>query len=229
MIEAILPQGVTAVERLHDLPAGRLHPVELAALGRAVEKRRREFAGGRACAREALGGLGLPPLPVPAGPGGEPRWPTGVLGSITHCDGYRACAVARRGQVAGLGIDAEPNAALPAGVLEEIAGPEERSLLARLRREAPAVSWDRLLFSAKESVYKAWHPLTGQRLGFNDATVTVQRAAGTFRASLLAPGPVVEGRRLSAFTGRWLARDGLLLTAVALPSRQPALGSWWPP
>jgi 4'-phosphopantetheinyl transferase EntD len=78
------------------------------------------------------------------------------------------------------------------------------------------VPWDTLLFSAKESVYKAWYPLTGKWLGFPDARVTIDAANGAFEARLRVPGPTVGGRVLTGFTGRWLARDGLLLTAVAL-------------
>ncbi len=218
MIEAILPSAVIAIERRGDVAVAPLHPEESASLGDAGEKRRREFASGRACAHEALALLGVAPLPLTVTRGGEPSWPAGVVGSITHCEGYRACAVARREQVAGLGIDAEPNAALPPGVLAEIASAEEIAWVARLGEEAPAISWDRLLFSAKESLYKAWHPLEHRRLGFADAILAVQPAGGTFSARLSAPGPLLEGRRLATIGGRWIDEEGLLLTAVALPA-----------
>ena len=78
--------------------------------------------------------------------------------------------------------------------------------------------WDRLLFCAKEAVYKAWFPLTGRWLGFEQAEITVEPEAGTFRADLLVPGAAVDGRALDRFTGRWLARDGLLLAAVVVPA-----------
>jgi 4'-phosphopantetheinyl transferase EntD len=81
---------------------------------------------------------------------------------------------------------------------------------------APGVSWDRLLFSAKESVYKAWFPLTRRWLDFSEASVTVDADAETFAARLLVPATRPDGRPLTGFTGRWLARDGLLLTAIAL-------------
>ena len=99
-----------------------------------------------------------------------------MVGSITHCAGYRACAVARAAHVAGVGIDAEPHAPLPAGVLGQIARPEERPLLARAGRTEPAVHWDRLLFCAKEAVYKVWFPLAACWLGFEDAVLTLDPA-----------------------------------------------------
>lgn len=76
-------------------------------------RRQREFATARSCARTALARLGVPPVPVLASPRGAPRWPAGVVGSITHCDGYRAAAVAYTRDVVSLGIDAEPDEPLP--------------------------------------------------------------------------------------------------------------------
>jgi 4'-phosphopantetheinyl transferase EntD len=217
MIEEILPAAVVAVEVRHDIVNAALLGAEAGVVGRAVEKRRREFTTGRACARAALEQLGVPPAPILSGERGEPRWPAGVTGSITHCDGYRASAVAHTRDIATVGIDAEVNAVLPEGVRSEIARPEELSWLGDLERELPAVHWDRLLFSAKESVYKAWFPLTERWLDFDEASITVDPSAGTFSARLLVSGPILGGGRLTAFAGRWLVRDGLILTAISLP------------
>lgn len=216
MIEEILPACVAAVDTREDLLDAALFPEEEQMLGRAVDKRRREFVTSRACARRALQQLGLPPVAIPAGARGEPRWPAGVVGSITHCAGYRACAAARAENLVTLGIDAEPGAPLPDGVLVEIASVEEREMLRELARLKPAVHWDRLLFSAKEAVYKAWFPLANRWLGFEDATVSVDPAASTFEARLLIAGPLVGAGRLRSLNGRFLVRDGLILTAVAL-------------
>jgi 4'-phosphopantetheinyl transferase EntD len=218
MIEEILPEAVISVEAWNDPPDLVLFPAEAAAVGRSVEKRRREFTTARACVHEALTQLGLAPGPVTTGEKGEPQWPPGVVGSITHCDGYRACAVARSTEVAAIGIDGEPNAALPEGVLPEVAGDAELLWLAELQRDVPRVHWDRLLFSAKESVYKAWFPLAGRWLGFEDAVVTVDPSEGSFSARLLVSGPLLADGQLTAFSGRWLVRDGLVLTATAVPA-----------
>lgn len=213
MIERLLPSGVVAVSTRGELAGVALHPQEEAAVGQAVEKRRREFVSGRGCAREALRRLGLEPSAIPSGERGEPLWPPGVVGSITHCDGYRACAVARVGEVAAVGIDAELNAPLPPGVLAEVAFGRERERVAAPRGE---LCLDRLLFSAKEAVYKAWFPLARRWLGFEDVELTID-AAGTFRSRLLVPGPLVAGTRLTELGGRWALAGGLLATAVVVP------------
>jgi 4'-phosphopantetheinyl transferase EntD len=83
VLERILPPGVTVVSTTGERSVD-LYPEEEAAVGNAVEKRRREFVTARACAREALAQLGLPAQPIPAGPRGEPVWPQGVVCSITH-------------------------------------------------------------------------------------------------------------------------------------------------
>ncbi len=216
MIEALLPGVVAVAESSGEDDGIALLPEEEALVSRAVEKRRAEFAGGRACARRALERLGVPPGPILTGERGEPLWPQGVVGSITHCDGYRASAAAHREDLAALGIDAEPHAPLPEGLLDSIARPEERPRLAELARAEPGVHWDRLLFSAKESVYKAWFPLTEAWLGFEDASLTIDREAGTFSARLLVPGPELGGRTIEGFEGSWLVRDGIVATAIAV-------------
>ena len=210
MIAAILPAAVATAETRDDARPGRLFPEEEATVAGAVEKRRHEFAAGRGCAHRALERLGAPAGPIPAGDRGEPVWPTGVVGSITHCHGYRGCAVARAADLAAIGIDAEPHEPLPEGLAERVAGVEERSRLAELARAEPAIAWDRLLFSAKESVYKAWYPLTERWLGFDDAVLTIDPVGRTFSARLRVPGPV------DAFEGRWLLAEGLILTAVTV-------------
>jgi 4'-phosphopantetheinyl transferase EntD len=221
MIEEILPPEVASAEAFDDSAAVALFPEEEEVVVRAVDKRRREFATARGCARRALATLGLPPAPIVPGERGAPAWPSGVVGSMTHCDGYRASAVALERNVRTVGLDAEPNGPLPDGVLKVIATPAEIDWLDGAP-PASGVCWDRLLFSAKESIYKAWFPLTRRWLDFEEAVVTPDPDAGTFDARLRVPGPVVDGRRLTGFTGRWVVRRGLVVTAIAVLA-DPAL------
>lgn len=187
------------------------------ALRFAVEGRRREFVTGRACAREALAQQGLPAQSLPADASRAPRWPVGVVGSITHCSGYRAAAVGRAVDFDAVGVDAEPNLRLPGGVLEAIALPVERERVAQLLRDAAGPCWDRLLFSVKEAVFKAWFPMTGTKLDFNDAEIGFE-TSGRFLVRLRAPHRA-PGGGLSGLSGRWAVANGLLATAIALPHR----------
>ena len=219
MIERILPPSVVAVESFGDDPGAALFPGEQAAIADAVESRRREFATGRACAHAALSRLGQSPVAVLRGPGGAPQWPGGTTGSITHCAGYRAAAVTLAKDAVSLGIDAEPDEPLPDhGMLDLIASDEERARLRELAAGMPGTSWDRLLFCAKESVYKTWFPLARRWLGFESADVVIDASGGTFTARLLVPGPVVNESPLTLLHGRWLSCQGLLVTAVVVPA-----------
>ncbi|HEU5385058.1 MAG TPA: 4'-phosphopantetheinyl transferase superfamily protein [Streptosporangiaceae bacterium] len=216
MIGDILPPEVAAEEAFGDVPDIALFPDEEAAIARAVDKRRREFTTARACARVALAKIGFPPVPIVPGQRGAPQWPAGVVGSITHCAGYRASAVARACDVVTIGLDAEPHDTLPDGVLGAIAYGGEKARLAALAAARPDLCWDRMLFCAKESVYKAWFPLTRRWLGFEEASVTIDPVNRTFTARLLVDGPVVNGAVITGFEGRWLVSDGLITTAVVV-------------
>jgi len=216
MIQHILPSAVACAETTADLPEARALPEEEAALEQCVEHRRREFTTTRHCARSAMAALGVPPAGIPSGPKGEPRWPAGLTGSMTHCEGYRAAVLSRTDELHVVGIDAEPHRPLPERVLNHISVPSEREHLNSLARLRPEVHWDTLMFSAKETVYKAFNPLTGRWLGFRDVRMTFDPEAGTFRARLLVPGPELDGGRLSWFTGHWMVTDDLVLTALAV-------------
>ena len=215
LIDSVLPSSAVAVETREERDV-ELFPEEERALGRAVEKRRREFVSGRACAREALAALGVGPVPLGSGPRGEPLWPDGIVGSITHCEGYRACALARSSEWAALGIDAERDAALREGVWETVAHGDELALRSASAAGGPHL--DAVVFSAKEAIYKAWFPLERRQLGFEDVEVRIDAATGTFSAALLVPGPLLAGARPAELAGRWAARDGIVVTALAMPA-----------
>ncbi len=218
LIGQILPAGVASAELL-DYPEGlQPFPAEEHLIAKAVEKRRRDFIGARHCARQALAQLGEPQVAIGKGERGMPLFPRGIVGSLTHCDGYRAAALAHRLRWRSIGIDAEPHDTLPDGVLDSVSLPAERDWL---RGAIPdtGLHLDRLLFCAKEATYKAWFPLTLRWLGFEDAhitfTVDTAGSAGTFHSELLIPGQVVDGGTpLTSFDGRWSITEGLILTAI---------------
>lgn len=218
MIEQLLPAGVVAVEAFADVPDEAVFPGEEDFVANAVESRRREFVTARRCARDALAKLGYAPVPIGMGPQREPKWPPGLVGSITHTTGFRAAAVAPQSVVASIGIDTEQNGPLPDGVEERIALAAEREMLGALSRASPATHWGRLLFSAKESIYKAWYPLTGRWLGFEDVCLTID-PAGTFEAKLLIDGARLGGGwPLTALHGCFLSMRGLISTAAIVSS-----------
>jgi enterobactin synthetase component D / holo-[acyl-carrier protein] synthase len=217
LLTGVLPSVVATAELYDDPPDLAALPEEEPLIARSVAKRRNEFVTVRYCARRALRDLGLPPVPILKGDKGEPCWPDGVVGSLTHCTGFRGAVVGLAADVRSLGIDAEPHDVLPDGVLGAISLPVERHELAAL---PDGLHWDRILFCAKEATYKAWYPLTHRWLGFEDAhisfTVDGSGAGGTFESRILIDPAAESGPPLNILAGRWSVTDGIALTAIAL-------------
>jgi enterobactin synthetase component D / holo-[acyl-carrier protein] synthase len=204
LFATLVPASASA-ELFSDVPESTMFSDEAAAVAGAGAERRREFGTVRWCARKALRQLGVPAVPILPNEDRAPRWPVGVVGSMTHCAGYRAAVVARSDALCGVGIDAEPHAALPPAVLEFVLRDEERARLPALADAGAALHWDRIVFCAKESVYKAWFPLTGRWLDFEDVSITVQ-LDGTFEARLRGAG----------LDGCWKVDRGLILAATSV-------------
>jgi 4'-phosphopantetheinyl transferase EntD len=220
LLSGVLP-GVTsalvAAELYADPPDLVPLPEEEPLIAKSVAKRRNEFVTVRHCARRALGELGVEPVPILKGEKGEPCWPDGVVGSLTHCEGYRGAVVGRQSDVRSVGIDAEPHGVLPNGVLDAISLPAERVEM----RDLPAgLHWDRILFCAKEATYKTWFPLTRRWLGFEDAHIVFDvddsGTSGGFVSRVLIDPSAEIGPPLETLAGRWSVRDGLALTAIVL-------------
>lgn len=189
---------------------GELLPEEQAVVKGAVSRRVAHFKAGRVCAHRALHRLGASPdRPVLQAEDRGPIWPDGFVGSITHTDAWCAAAVARANEVRSVGIDLEPSTPLKESVFDRVCTPTEQRRLADLaEREVMA----KVVFSAKEAVYKCQRPVTGRYLGFHAVEVELddtgfvavfQESAGEFR----------PGDRLS---GRYLVEGGLVATACVL-------------
>jgi 4'-phosphopantetheinyl transferase EntD len=215
MIEAPVPT-VGRAEMFSDVPESTLFPVEAAVVAAAAPQRRLEFAAVRYCARQALRQIGIPAAPILPDADRAPRWPAGVVGSMTHCAGYRAAVVARSDELWGIGIDAEPHGALPAAAADLILRVEERSRLRVLAEADPDLCWDRILFCAKEALFKACFPSTRRWLDFDDVSVTLH-PEGTFRGHVVVSDPRLASPNGHGLTGRWSVDRGLIATASLMP------------
>jgi enterobactin synthetase component D / holo-[acyl-carrier protein] synthase len=185
---------------------------ETALVERATITRRREFAAGRTCARRALRQLGVRPQPILAGRWGEPIWPCGIVGSISHSRSYCACAVANSRVFDGIGIDVEQNKPLKPAVLKSITLDEEKARLTNLESAAPEVNWDVILFSAKETAFKALFPARLEPMEFSDFSIFIDERQTTFEAKCVQRGPAGA----VIVQGRWRIHGGFVLTAAAL-------------
>lgn len=199
-----------------------LLPEEAACVTRAVEKRRREFAAGRAMARRLLGALGWPSdVPLLPGARREPCWPAGVLGTISHTDTWATVAVARASECEILGVDVERDAPLKDEVAERICNADELAWIRDVARDPETRGrWAKLVFSAKEAAYKAQYPHSQTFLGFDAMGITFDPEAETFVARFRVDAPPFAVGE--SWTGRFRCAGALLATGICLPRVQPS-------
>ena len=183
-----------------------LPPEELAATERMTAGRRQEFSAGRAHARTVLQRLGLDSPVVPVGADRSPRWPRGFVGSISHAGELVLAVAASCTRVRALGVDLEPGLPLDNDLVNRICRPEE---LSRLAASAEPLRQAKLIFSAKESVYKCVAPQMGIFLDFPDLEIIFDgeperfHARGHGKAAALIGPDTVTGR-FAAAGGYWL-------------------------
>ena len=219
LIESLFPDPVITLSATPEMWSGTLLPEEEACLSpRAVPKRRREFTAGRVCARTALLRLGIRDFPIVAGPDRAPVWPSGVVGSLSHCGDYCGVALARAGSIVGVGLDVERARQLQGRVVEIICTEAERGAIDTLAGLPPGL-WAMIVFSAKESTYKCYHPLMKTYLDFHDVEIDLTPEASSFTARVLKArgrdgGPAAPGIRV--LRGRYAWNDAHVFAGVTL-------------
>lgn len=187
-------------------------------LAEGMEKwREREFLAARGLAHEGMRRLGVGDGAV-LREGRAPKWPEGVVGSLSHAsgrgghEGWVAAAVGRREVWKGMGIDLEWGGRVGERLWRKVFNEQEREILEGIgdgewREQAAGIG-----FSAKEAFFKLFHPLTGRWAEFHDATV-VARQDGRFALECTAELPGIPGR----LEGRWWrAKEGLLVCWMGL-------------
>jgi 4'-phosphopantetheinyl transferase EntD len=216
-LAGLFPPGVAAAELRSPVGADLLLPEEALGCENFAPKRLAEFVAGRVCARRALSELGLDGFALRRGADRYPIWPEDIIGSITHTGGFCAAAVARRGPLQALGLDAERIAGVTAELWPQICTIGEMAWLAGLpepvRNRAAAI-----VFSAKEAFYKCQYGIAGEWLEFHDIVVEVSESGMTAGELTLRPAhggqfAALEHRRLA---GRYRLEDDLVISGFAL-------------
>ena len=213
---ALFPPWVEVDERdPRDVDAASaLMPAEAEALGAVAPKRLREHAAGRLCAHAALGRLGARGAPLLNDADRIPRWPEGVVGTISHTRAWCVAAVARASDTRAIGVDVEHDTPLERRLWSHVLTDAERAVIER----APADERTRLaklIFSAKECAYKCQYPLSRVFYGFHGMRIDVRVEDGRFDAVFLRDAaPFRRGDRLEG--GRFTAAHGVVVTALWL-------------
>lgn len=220
MIETLFPDEVVVVTAQPAMWDGVLFPEEAAAIAAAVRSRQREFTAGRLCARAALARLGIDRYPLRVGANREPLWPPGVVGSIAHAADHCAAVACRSGRIIGLGLDIERGDRLPAELVPTICTPAEIAWCDR--RRSSCGDWTKLIFSAKEAVYKCLFPATGAFLEFHDVAIEPDPDRSRFATILLKPIRTMP--QSCAIDGRFARDGGMIMTSAMLVSSSHRVG-----
>lgn len=194
-----------------------LRPSERAAIADAsAPHRRAEFSTGRWLARGLLAKAGVVDATIDRGSDRAPIWPAGFVGSISHSGELCAVAVARAQDCVGLGLDLEPDLPLRAGLERLICFDDELAWIADADGEGERLRRCRMVFSAKEAVYKAFYPRARRVWRFAEVALELDLARGVFRARL----PADAGR--AEIMGRIAFADGWMASGVAITPPAPA-------
>ncbi|MCX4181064.1 enterobactin synthase subunit EntD [Enterobacter sp. HSTU-ASh6] len=179
------------------------HHAELANAGR---KRKAEHLAGRIAAAHALPDHTVPGI----GPSGEPLWPEGISGSITH-SGTQAMAVVVRHPDARVGIDCE--AILPDREAREIQDGiiDAQEAMCLTRSGYPFALALTLTFSAKESLFKALFPQVKTFMDFDCARIT---RLDERTLTLALTRSQAEFKENMLFTVHWLLNNDRVITLL---------------
>ncbi|WP_245331360.1 4'-phosphopantetheinyl transferase family protein [Mesorhizobium sophorae] len=171
---AIAPKSVRIGCRvIQDGDEAHLLPEEARSIPARQPAMRRASGAARWIAHGLLEDVGVNDFAILRAPSGTPVWPGGITGSLAHDDEMAVAAVAPVTDIRSLGIDVEPAQPLPQDLLALVATPADRTDAAD-----PGLA-GRLLFCAKEAVYKAVYPLDREVLGYEDIEVDLNAGRAT--------------------------------------------------
>ncbi len=186
MINSILPNNI-ACEIIYDsFDQVNVHIDEILAIQQASPDRIIEFLNGRNTAHLALNKLKfINNSPILIGKNREPLWPENTIGSITHCLGYCAAAVAYKKNIIGIGIDAELNSKINKNIIPTTQTPIEQSRNIKLQLSHHDVCINKIVFSAKESTFKFIYPFIQHYISFNDIEIHLNTETKSFSISFI--------------------------------------------
>ena len=179
-----------------------------------TQKRRAEFTLGRICAHGALSRFGLEHEPILRNPESrEPCWPDSIWGSITHSTGFAAVAVGLKKEIKGIGIDLENfSSSIDFQIRRHICVDSELEWLDSLPTQQANRAL-RIIFSAKESIFKCFYPSTKKYLNFKDAAVSFNETENKFSFTIFKSFPDINQQGFPLH-GRYYEMDEMLLTSV---------------
>lgn len=197
--------------RINDISAV-LYPEEMIFVKNAVDKRKKEFAAGRICARRALNHLGFENCLLLKQDDGSIMWPPGITGTVSHSDIWCGAAVARCDDVKGIGLDIETVERIKLNIARMILTAREKMWLNNMPAD-DAQKWLAVIFSAKEALFKAMSGIVNKRIGFHDSIVIPSKKNQTFDV-ILGNNRLVPPSLGLSVAGRYFINDGSVFTGI---------------
>ena len=214
LIASLFPEEVMVIEANPEMIQGTLYTEEATLISNAMPKRRQEFIAGRICARRALAKFGIKNFPLLMGRDRMPVWPPGVVGSISHSDGYCGVAIAKQTEIESVGLDVECVRKLERDCWKQICTQQELSWINSL----PINDQEKfifLIFSAKECLYKCQYIISKQWLNFYDVAISLKPDIGEFEAKFLVSVGSFFTKR-TCLKGKYLFNCDYVFTGMAL-------------
>lgn len=204
-------QTATAVVAIKD--GYDLFDIEERGILDALPMRKREFAAGRAAARTALQALDIAPQPIARAADRRPIWPEGIVGSISHSQGFAVAVVGLETNLAGVGLDIEKASPIKKELRPYILTPFEQTE----RDYEPTVDGSprcTISFVAKEALFKCVYPITRKRFGFHEARIEIHRDGYWNVISHTSPSSLPLD--LNLLNGRWAKVDQLIMAVISI-------------
>lgn len=213
----LFPAGVATAAINADATPAELSEIESEAGAHYMGPRLHHYALGRACARLALRELTGGESCIGMLPSGSPKWPAGIVGSISHSRLFVVAAAAHADAIQDIGVDVEDATRHSARLERWACTAAERARLRGLAVPEGSTGWSTIVFSAKEAVYKAVNPSTGIPLKFHDVELDFDPETRAYQVRVVRPvaGPTDWAERLR---GRYdVVHGAVLSSAILLP------------
>lgn len=189
---------------------------ELPLVAEATPRVRAKFAAGRSAARQAMAALGISPSAIGRGIQGEPLFPNGVIGSISHTPRFSVALVGKGAGYRSLGVDLDDERRLGDAAALEFSWENEVSRISRALGLGRAEAQN-FAFSAKEAIFKCQYSLTlDAELKAHQARLRQARpCAQDFRVSGWR-ATAATAAVLAAIRVRRIPLGGLTMTVAAI-------------
>lgn len=223
LLLGLFPPGAVAMETRERGDLARLSTAEAEHVRHAKPKRAREFAAGRLCARRVLEQFDHSGWDLLVNEDRTPRWPQGIVGSISHTAGFCGAVAGEQPLFEAIGFDVEIASRVSSDLYGQFCTVEELTQLSVLPRHLADLRAT-LLFSAKEAFYKCQYPVTGQWLDFVDIAVVFAKETSRKGSFTMRPcRPLgLEARYPAPWHGRFAFSEEFIVTGMALLSTDSA-------